>query len=153
MNWSTVPVAGGEIVTTPREMTARMAAGAYAIAQPDTSVIGGLGAVMDIFGAAASTGTEVVVHAWGGPVAIMASWQATFAGGGRLVELPMLPFELADHLLGDQARIEDGAIARFEAPSLGLQLSPEIEALFPYDPEAVYCCLPTAWERPPDDVW
>ncbi|MGO4781181.1 enolase C-terminal domain-like protein, partial [Lysobacter sp. 2RAB21] len=47
-----VPVCGGEIITTPKEMIERMRAGSYAFVQPDASVIGGISAVMEIFAAA-----------------------------------------------------------------------------------------------------
>ena len=55
----------------------------YDFVQPDASVIGGIGAVMEVFSTAKQKETDVVVHAWGGPVAIMACYPAAFAGGGR----------------------------------------------------------------------
>ena len=89
-----IPVYGGEIITTPKEMITRMRDGVYDGVQPDASVMGGISAVMDIFAAARETGTRVVVHAWGGAAAIMASYHAAFAAGGDLVEYPMLDFPL-----------------------------------------------------------
>src|SRR4029077_3305229 len=44
-----VPVYGGEIITTPKEMIARMRDGVYDAVQPDASLIGGISAVMEIF--------------------------------------------------------------------------------------------------------
>lgn len=37
-----VPVCGGEIITTPKDMIARMRAGVYEFVQPDASVMGGI---------------------------------------------------------------------------------------------------------------
>lgn len=74
-----VPVCGGEIITTPVEMIERINAEVYDFVQPDASVMGGISAVMDVFAAAKTKNTPVVVHAWGGAAAIMASYHAAFA--------------------------------------------------------------------------
>ena len=47
-----VPVCGGEIITTPKEMIERINADVYDFVQPDASVMGGISAVMDVFEAA-----------------------------------------------------------------------------------------------------
>ena len=148
-----VPVYGGEIITTPKEMRERMRNGVYAAVQPDASVIGGISAVMEIFEEAKATGTEVVVHAWGGAAAIMASYHAAFAAGGKLVEFPMLAFPLGEEMIGDQGRIEQGRLMRPTAPGLGLTLTPEMEARYPFDPTAVYSCVLTDFGPPPDSYW
>jgi L-alanine-DL-glutamate epimerase-like enolase superfamily enzyme len=148
-----VPVYGGEIITTPKEMIDRMGQGVYDGVQPDASVIGGISAVLDIFAAARGTGTDVVVHAWGGAAAIMASYHAAFAAGGRLVEYPMLAFPLGAEMMGDQARIVDGRLMRPAAPGLGVTLSPEMERRYPFDDTAVYSCMLLDWGPPPDEYW
>jgi len=145
-----VPVYGGEIITTPKEMIERMTLGAYAAVQPDASVIGGISAVMEIFAAARGTETDVIVHAWGGAAAIMASYHAAFAGGGALVEWPMLAFPLGEEMIADQGR---RIVLRPTEPGLGLTLTPEIEARYPFDESAVYCCVLTDWGPPPDIYW
>lgn len=148
-----VPVCGGEIITTPREMIERIDSDVYDFVQPDASVMGGISAVMEVFEAAAWKQTGVVVHAWGGAAAIMASYHAAFAAGGELVEYPMLAFPLSDEMLTDQARIEGGRLLRPTAPGLGLTLTPEIEARYPFDETAVYCCILNDWGPPPDSYW
>lgn len=148
-----VPVYGGEIITTPREMIERIDNGAYDGVQPDASVIGGIGAVMEIFAAARDKNVRVVVHAWGGAAAIMASYHAAFAAGGDLVEYPMLDFPLGAEMIGDQGRIEQGRLIRPTAPGLGLTLTPDIEARYPFDDTAVYSCMLQDYGPPPDDSW
>jgi len=148
-----VPVCGGEIVTTPKEMIERINADVYDFVQPDASVMGGISAVMDVFVAARAKGTDVVVHAWGGAAAIMASYHAAFAAGGKLVEYPMLYFPLGAEMIGDQGRIEKGRLIRPTAPGLGLTLTPEMEARYPFDETAVYSCVLTDWGPPPDSYW
>ncbi|MCB1492077.1 MAG: mandelate racemase/muconate lactonizing enzyme family protein [Rhodobiaceae bacterium] len=148
-----VPVYGGEIITTPKEMINRLTDGVYDAVQPDASVIGGIGAVMEIFEAARPCGVRVVVHAWGGAAAIMASYHAAFAAGGDLVEFPMLDFPLGAEMIGDQARIVDGRLYRPTAPGLGITLTREMEARYPFDDTAVYSCMLHDWGPPPDSYW
>lgn len=148
-----VPVCGGEIITTPREMIRRINDDVYDFVQPDASVIGGISAVMDIFDAARKRETDVVVHAWGGAAAIMASYHAAFAGGGELVEYPMLDFPLAREMIGDEGRIQDGQLLRSTAAGLGLTLTPEMEARYPFDETAVYSCALLDYGPPPDSYW
>lgn len=148
-----VAVCGGEIITTPKEMIERIEADVYDFVQPDASVMGGITAVMDVFAAAKAKGTDVVVHAWGGAAAIMASYHAAFAAGGKLVEYPMLVFPLGTEMIGDQGRIENGQLLRPTAPGLGLTLTPEMEARYPFDETAVYSCALIDFGPPLDSYW
>lgn len=148
-----VPVCGGEIVTTPKEMIERINNDVYDFVQPDASVMGGISAVMDVFEAAKAKGTEVVVHAWGGAAAIMASYHAAFAAGGKLVEYPMLAFPLGAEMIADQGRIVEGQLLRPTASGLGLTLTPEMEARYPFDETAVYSCALIDFGPPPDSYW
>ena len=148
-----IPVYGGEVITTPKEMITRMRDGVYDAVQPDASVMGGISAVMDVFQTASETGTKVVVHAWGGAAAIMASYHAAFAAGGDLVEYPMLDFPLAAEMIGAQARIVDGRLLRPTAPGIGITLTPDMESRYPFDPTAVYSCALIDFGPPPDDHW
>jgi L-alanine-DL-glutamate epimerase-like enolase superfamily enzyme len=148
-----IPVYGGEIITTPKEMITRMRDGVYDGVQPDASVMGGISAVMEIFAASRETGTRVVVHAWGGAAAIMASYHAAFAADGDLVEYPMLDFPLGAEMIGDQGQIINGRLIRPTAPGIGVTLTPEMEARYPFDPAAVYSCALIDFGPPPDEYW
>ena len=146
-------VCGGEIITTPWEMIERINNNVYDFVQPDASVIGGIGAVLDVFLAAKKQGTDVVVHAWGGPVAIMASYHAAFAGGGHLVEYPMLSFPLGEEMIGASMQIQHGRLHRPDAPGLGVLLTDDIEKRYPFDETAVYTCKLIDHEKPPESYW
>jgi L-alanine-DL-glutamate epimerase-like enolase superfamily enzyme len=148
-----VAVCGGEVITTPREMIERINNDVYDFVQPDASVMGGISAVMDVFAAAKAKKMDVVVHAWGGAAAIMASYHAAFAAGGKLVEYPMLAFPLGVEMIADQGRIEKGRLILPTAPGLGLTLTPEIESRYPFDETAVYSCVLNDWGPPPDSYW
>ena len=148
-----IPVYGGEIITTPKEMITRMKDGVYDGVQPAASVMGGISAVMDIFAASRGTGTRVVVHAWGGAAAIMASYHAAFAADGDLVEYPMLDFPLGAEMIGDQGQIVSGRLIRPTTPGIGVTLTPEMEARYPFDPAAVYSCALIDFGPPSDEYW
>jgi len=148
-----VPVCGGEIITTPWDMISRMRDHVYEFVQPDASVIGGFSALEEIFAASEKTKTAAVVHAWGGPVAMMANYHAAFGLGGKLVEYPMLAFPLGDILLADSLRIENGHIICPTTSGIGIEITPEVEAEFPFDPEAVYSCKLLNRGAPSDESW
>jgi len=148
-----VPVCGGEIITTPWDMISRMRDHVYEFVQPDASVIGGFSALEEIFAASEESKTAAVVHAWGGPVAMMANYHAAFGLGGKLVEYPMLAFPLGDVLLAESLRIEKGHIICPTTPGIGIEITPEVEAQFPFDPEAVYSCKLLNRGAPSDESW
>ena len=136
-----IPIAGGEIVTTEAELCARVRAGAYDIVQPDATVIGGVGPVLDVFSAAREMATEVYVHCWGAGVGVLANYHAASAGGGEVVEWPLPRFGLRAELLRGVVTVEDGLVSLGEKPGLGIELTAEIEQEFPFREEAVYSCL------------
>jgi L-alanine-DL-glutamate epimerase-like enolase superfamily enzyme len=148
-----VPVCGGEIITTPWDMINRMRDQVYEFVQPDASVIGGFSAIEEIFVASKETQTATVVHAWGGPVAMMANYHAAFGLGGQLVEYPMLAFPLGDALLAKSLGFENGHIICPKTPGIGIEITPEIEKEFPYDPKAVYSCKLLNRGAPSDESW
>lgn len=148
-----VPVCGGEIITTPKEMIDRIKDGVYDFVQPDASVIGGMSPVLEIFRAARENDVGVVVHAWSGAVAMMANYHASFVGGGCFVEFPLLEFPVCDEMLGDHANIVDGQLRLPEALGLGVTLTKEIESRYPFDETAVYSCMLNDWGPPPDSYW
>ena len=152
-NKTTVPIAGGEIVTTSRELQERIEADIYDIAQPDATVIGGIQPILDLFQVIQGSRTEIYVHCWGGPVGMMANYHAAVAGGGQVAEWPMPRYELRDALVDDAWNIQDGYLYLSESPGLNIQLTQAIEAAFPFREEAVYDCLVRDSKKLPDSIW
>ncbi|MEO6003710.1 MAG: enolase C-terminal domain-like protein [Opitutus sp.] len=136
-----VPIAGGEIVTTAAELCQRIEQGYYDIAQPDATVIGGMGAVLQVFAAAQRQRSDVYVHCWGGPVSMMANYHAAIAGGGAVAEWPIKSYALREAMITQPWNICDGQLTIPDTPGLGVQLTPEIEREFPFREDAVYRCL------------
>ncbi len=148
-----VKIAGGEIVTTAREFCRRIRLGFYDYAQPDATVVGGMLQTLAIFQVCRNMNVESVVHCWGGGVGMLANYHVAFAGGANLAELPMPRFELRELLFSEPLKIRDGALHPPCAPGLGVHLTPEIEKMFPFRPEAVYRCLAPLDALPDDSVW
>lgn len=131
-------VSGGEGVTTPDGMVRRVRAGAYDIAQPDATIIGGMHQLIDVFSPCHRHGVEPVVHCWGGPVCMMANYHAALAGGGERVEWPMPEYPIREAMFVTPPRIEQGELTLPDTPGLGVELTDEIEAEYAYRPEAVF---------------
>jgi L-alanine-DL-glutamate epimerase-like enolase superfamily enzyme len=150
---SSVPIAGGEIVTTEGELVGRIRAGAYDIAQPDATVIGGIGPVLEVFAAARETDARVFVHCWGGGVGVVANYHAALAGGGTMVEWPLPDYSLRSVLLEGVVSIVEGSAVLSERPGLGVELTPEIEREFAFREDAVYDCLVEGSRVPSEHGW
>ena len=146
-----IPIAGGEIITTYREMEHRINDGYYDIAQPDATVIGGIQPTFDLFKLVRNANCAIYVHCWGGPVGMMANYHAAIAGGGDVVELPLPRFPLRN-LMADW-QIEDGNLHLDNTPGLGVHLTPQIEQEFAFRSNAVYSCLVQTNKKLPDSVW
>ena len=86
-------------------------------------------------------------------MAIMANYQAAFAANGALVEYPMFNFPVAQEMMGDQQTIKNGHLLKPTAPGIGVTLTGDIEARYPFDETAVYCCAQSEGSPPPDDYW
>jgi len=136
----TARIVGGEIVTTASELRERIARGYYDIAQPDATVIGGVGATLEIFKATHEVATKVYVHCWGGPVGMMANFHAALADGGTVVEWPLLRDELRETLVPGPWQIESGRLALSDALGFGIELTPEIERVYPFRADATNNC-------------
>ena len=145
-----IDICGGEVITTPLEMIERINLDIYNFVQPDASVIGGMYAVKEVF---EYSKIKPVVHAWGGPVAIMANYHVAFGCNGNLVEFPMIPYKLEPIMFGDQKIIENGFLLRPENPGIGITMNDKIEKDFPFDEESVYSCVVVDRGQPKDSFW
>ncbi|SDT44152.1 L-alanine-DL-glutamate epimerase [Jiangella sp. DSM 45060] len=131
---SPVPVAGGEQLSSYDEFRLWMLRDAFAVAQPDASWLG-LSEFVDVGRLAAERGASVASHAWSAGVGVMQNVHAAFASPSTLiVEIPPDAGELHTLLWGENLVIEDGQVLRPDAPGLGVTLSDEVKARFPFRP-------------------
>lgn len=148
-----IAICGGEVITTPLEMIQRLNLDIYNFVQPDASVIGGMHAVKEVFEHAKTRNMIPVVHAWGGPVAIMANYHVAFGCNGDLVEFPMIPYKLEPIMFGEQRVIKNGYLLRSEISGIGITMNDKIEKDFSFDEKAVYSCVTLDRGQPNDDYW
>lgn len=129
------PVSGVESHSSLEEFRALVAANAVDIVQPDVSFVGGAGVLARIARLAAHSGVACVQHTWGSGVTLAANLHTAFANENiDLFEYCRLPNPLRDELLTDPIALRDGRIEAPKGPGLGVRLTEEIEARYPFAP-------------------
>lgn len=137
-----IRVSGGETVTSVVEANAYLAANALDLFQPDASMIGGIGVLRRVAETCAHAFIPVAVHAWCGGPGMMANYHAAFATPNcELVEIPTVHNPLRDELLVAPLALSNGRLAPPSAPGLGVELTDELLARYPYRPGSLYRIL------------
>lgn len=137
-----IPVAGGETVTSLVEAESYLNAQGLDLFQPDASLIGGLQVFRRVAELCRRQHLPVAVHTWSSGVGMMGNYHAAFASRNcSIVELPNVPNPLRDDLLVEPLRFVDGAVAAPTAPGLGVELPEGLEQKYPYQPGTYYQIL------------
>ena len=127
------PISGGEGITTAAQFEQWLRAGAFDIAQPDATIIGGIGEARRACEAANALGVKVALHVWGGGPALSANYQLGFTVPNCFVlERPFMSNPLETELLVEPFVVEDGFVCPPTAPGLGVQLTAEVREKYPY---------------------
>lgn len=127
------PVSGVESNGSVREFAELIGAGGVDIAQPDVTFVGGPRAFGRVSQLAHNAGISAVPHVWGSAVTFAANLHTVLADPNvELFEFCTLPNPLRDALRVEDVEFRDGGIGAPTAPGLGIQLTPELEAAFPY---------------------
>ncbi len=130
-----VHISGGEGITTSTDFARWIAAGAFDIAQPDPTIIGGIGEARRACERAALDGVRVAMHVWGSGPTLMANYHLGFTQHNCFIlEMPLMKNPLDTETLVEPFTIVDGHIAPPTAPGLGVRLTDEIKARYPYEP-------------------
>lgn len=139
---TSIPVAGGETVTSLVEAEAYLKAEALDIFQPDASLIGGLLVTHRVAEMCQRQGVPIAVHAWSSGVGMMGNYHAAFAAPNcRILEMPSVPNPLRDAFLVEPLQLIDGALPAPRAPGLAVTLPPDLEERYPYRPGTYYRVL------------
>jgi L-alanine-DL-glutamate epimerase-like enolase superfamily enzyme len=132
---TTIPIAGGECLTTLDEFRQFADLGAFAIAQPDAAWSGGLHEFLRIARMFDSRKQRVATHSWGAGVAQMQNVHAGFAAPNTaILEIPPAPGPLHTELWGESFAMRDGYVLPPEQPGLGVRLTDKIKAKYPFVP-------------------
>jgi len=132
---TSTPITGGEGITTFSTFEQWLRAGAFDIAQPDPTIIGGIGEARRACEAAAARHTKVAMHVWGSAPTITANYNLAFTQPNCIwLERPVMNNPLDTELLVEPLPVEDGFCSPPISPGLGVHITDEIKAKYPYEP-------------------
>jgi L-alanine-DL-glutamate epimerase-like enolase superfamily enzyme len=132
---TTIPIAGGESLTTRDEFRRFADEDGFTIAQPDAAWTGGLVEFIEVSRMFAVRNRWVASHAWGGGAAVMQNLHAAFACPNTIiVEIPPAAGPLHREVWGDSFQMKDGAVLPPQAPGFGVTLSDALKEKYPFVP-------------------
>ncbi len=130
---SKVHISGGEGITTSAAFAQWLRAGAFDIAQPDATIVGGIGEARRVCELAAAQHVRVAMHVWGSGPTMMANYHLGFTQPNCFIlERPVMHNPLEVETLVEPLQITDGYLIPPTAPGLGVELTAEVKAKYPY---------------------
>ncbi|MGG1555568.1 mandelate racemase/muconate lactonizing enzyme family protein [Paenibacillus ferrarius] len=134
-----IPVAGGETVTSLVEAESYLKANSLDLFQPDAAVIGGLSVFRSVAQMCERKSIPIAVHAWCGGVGIMGNFHAAFASRNcTILELSNVPNPLREEMMVEPLKMVNGNIQVPATPGLGVHLPDGLEEKYPFLPGSVY---------------
>jgi L-alanine-DL-glutamate epimerase-like enolase superfamily enzyme len=132
---TTVPIAGGECLTTTYEWKVFTEHGSFDIGQPDASFTGGLGEFMAVAKLMAERNRKIATHAWGAGGSLMQNIHAGFAAPNTcMLEIPPDYAGLHADIIDGGLSLQDGYLLPPDRPGLGIVLTDEIKSRYPFQP-------------------
>ena len=130
---SKVHISGGEGITTSAAFAQWLRADAFDIAQPDPTIVGGIGEARRVCELAAAHHVRVAMHVWGSGPTMMANYHLGFTQPNCFIlERPVMHNPLEVETLVEPLKITDGYLLPPTAPGLGVELTAEVKAKYPY---------------------
>ena len=128
-------ISGGEGITTALLFEQWLRAGAFDLAQPDATIIGGIGEARRACETARAYDVRIAMHVWGSAPTIMANYNLAFTQPNCIwLERPAMNNPLEEEMLIEPLRVENGYVLPPTAPGLGVKLTPEVKSKYPYVP-------------------
>ena len=132
---TTVPIAGGECLTSVSEWQTFIDKDSFDIGQPDASFTAGLAQCMKVAALLNAKGKSIAPHAWGAGASQMQNIHLGFAcPNTKILEVAPAYGPLHSELIGDSLVIKDGRAMAPEKPGLGIELREETIKKFPFVP-------------------
>ena len=132
---TSTPISGGEGLTTAVQFEQWLRAGAFDLAQPDATIVGGIGEARRVCAAAAARSIPVAVHVWGSAPTLAANIHLALATPNCVwVEHPVLGNPLESELFVEPLSIRAGHVQAPSAPGLGIALTPEVREKYRFVP-------------------
>jgi len=127
----TIPLAGGEILESASAAKPFLDGGSFDLVQPDVSICGGIGGVLEIARVATAAGRITIPHACSGAIAMAATLQILAVlpvpTGGPAYAEPLLEFDVGENpirteLLTVPLAPDAGWIPIPDSPGLGVEV-------------------------------
>ncbi len=129
------PISGGEGITTATQFEQWLRAEAFDLAQPDATIIGGIGEARRACELASARSIPTAVHIWGSAPTLAANINLAFATPNCVwVEQPVMGNPLESELFVEPLVVRDGHVQPPTAPGLGIRLTPEIRDKYRFVP-------------------
>jgi galactonate dehydratase len=130
---TTTPIAGGECLTTQYEWRVFTERDCFDIGQPDASFTGGLGEFMKVARMLQDRGRALATHAWGAGGSLIQNVHCGFAAANtKILEIPPDYANLHSEIMDGSFVMRDGHVLPPEKPGLGIVLTNEIRARYPF---------------------
>jgi L-alanine-DL-glutamate epimerase-like enolase superfamily enzyme len=130
---SNIHISGGEGITTAAVFAQWLRAEAFDIAQPDATIVGGIGEARRVCELAATHNVRVAMHVWGSGPTMMANYHLGFTQPNCFIlERPVMQNPLEVETLIEPLKFTDGYLLPPTAPGLGIELTTEVKAKYPY---------------------
>ena len=130
---SKVPIAGGECLTGTYEWRVFTERDAFDIGQPDASFTGGVSEFMRVAAMLESRGRKIATHSWGAGGSLLQNVHCAFACANTAIVEASVDFApLHTEIMGDSWTMKDGMVLPPQAPGLGIALSEQTKAKFPF---------------------
>ena len=132
---TSVPIAGGECLTTTYEWRVFVEKDCFDIGQPDAAFTGGHGQFAKVAAMLESRGRKVATHSWAAGGGFMQNIHAGFAAANTVI-LEIAPDygPLHSEVIGDSFVMRDGRVLPPEKPGLGIVLTDETKNKYPFVP-------------------
>ncbi|MES2694688.1 MAG: mandelate racemase/muconate lactonizing enzyme family protein [Verrucomicrobiota bacterium] len=132
---TTTPIAGGECLTAAYEWRVFADQDSFDIGQPDASFTGGLGEFLKVAKMMEQRGRTIATHAWGAGGSLMQNIHAGFAAPNTcMLEMPPAYAGLHSDLIDGGLVIKEGYVHLPDRPGMGITLTDEIKARYPFVP-------------------
>ncbi|MCC7351361.1 MAG: mandelate racemase/muconate lactonizing enzyme family protein [Phycisphaerales bacterium] len=132
---TSIPIAGGECLTTTYEWRVFAERDCFDIGQPDASFTGGMEQFMKVAAMLESRGRKIATHAWGAGGSLMQNIHCGFAAANTcILEVAPAYGPLHSEVIGDSFVMRDGRVLPPQTPGLGIQLTDAIKNKFPFVP-------------------
>jgi galactonate dehydratase len=132
---TSVPIAGGECLTSMIEWQTYIDAGSFGLGQPDASFTSALHQVIKIANLLEKQSAKIAPHAWGAGASQMQNIHVGFACGNTMIlEVAADAGPLHREVYLDSLKMDAGRVLPPTAPGLGVTLSDDVRKRFPFIP-------------------